>query len=169
MWNLGRRKQGRSRGRRNKSKKRRRATKQILNLAKPKLSKEIWPQILSTDNIDDESFFIDDTDTKKRTSRPEPKNKSPLIPAIPDVCFLIADKYGASNRFITEFAAGFLSAHGDLSKYALSVKTTERRRSFVRSNYAQTYKTNQIKDHQFHFYALKFCLRYTRIIFQTLR
>ena len=93
-------------------------------------------------------------DTKKRTSRHEPKNKSPLIPAIPDVCFLIADKYGASNRFITEFAAGFLSAHGDLSKYALSVKTTERRRSFVRSNYAQTYKTNHLKDHQFHFYAL---------------
>ena len=74
--------------------------------------------------------------------------------SIPDGCYLIADKYGISNRALTELAAGFLAPGSNIDDFNLSVKTTERMRNKVRSENAKAYKTNQLNNQDETFYTL---------------
>ena len=84
----------------------------------------------------------------------EPKKCDHKNIAIPDRCYLIADKYGISNRALTELAAGFLAPGSNIDDFNLSVKTTERMRNKVRSENAKAYKTNQLNNQDETFYTL---------------
>ena len=71
---------------------------------------------------------------------------------IPPEAFVIADKYGISNRALTELAAVFMK--DNLDEAILSVRTTGRRRKALRKENADNIKDRQIGIMSEKFYVL---------------
>ena len=74
------------------------------------------------------SDFIPDTEVSNK-ARYQRRCKQ-KIDIIPDSVYLIADKYGISNRALMELVVALID--GDFKDYNISVKTIERRRAKVR-------------------------------------
>ena len=76
---------------------------------------------------------------------PSTSKKSPLSEGIPSGAYLIADKYGLSNRALTELAGIFQKSAGkNLDLLNLSVNTTRRRKSNFRKSTAADILQSQL-------------------------
>ena len=113
--------------------------------AKPsaKSSSSLFPTATATmtssesesESVSDEQEFI----PTGSTSNTQPStSKAEKSEGIPNTAYLVAYKYGLSNRALTELAAAFQPSEGkNLNQLNLSVNTTRRRKANVRKSTAE--------------------------------
>ena len=102
---------------------------------------------MSDQEDDNEVLFHLPTTDKNRLRKDKTRRD-----VIPPEAFVIADKYGISNRALTELAAVFMK--DNLDDGILSVKTTERRRKALRKENAEHIEERQIGIMSEKFYVL---------------
>ena len=122
--------------------------------AKPsaKSSSSLFPTATATmtssesesESVSDEKEFI----PTGSTSNTQPStSKAEKSEGIPNTAYLVADKYGLSNRALTELAAAFQTSEGkNLNQLNLSVNTTRRRKANVRKSTAEDIVQSQLGD-----------------------